>query len=287
MKKILASVLSSFFINHVNADCFVFAQFNKDGESYTVEKVSPAYLDAPSVLYVKYRVSNNTIVEAFIPKPFTDKGGYLNHGLCTPVNNTHIHPQCEGIFVTTNGATATALHAVAGALTLGLFTAATGGSYKAEPNEEAIKEVQTHSNFFVSPVTQNYLAGCKQYEINQDKIQQEKTQQLAIIENKEQEQLKLAQADKLAQLEAYNKKEQIYEQKFRATIKQGSETNCGTVIETKGIMAHVQTGGDAGSIWIKKDYLAPTFNINSQYIACSDNNRTYRLANGAWTLQNK
>lgn len=283
MKKILVSILSSFFINHVNADCFVFAQFNKDGESYTVEKVSNEYLDEPSVLLIEYRISNNTIRGASIPHPLVNGGGYLNQGSCTPVNNTHIHPKCEGVFVTSNAATAAAVHAVAGVLTLGLVTVATGGSYKVEPNEEAIKEVQTHSNFFASPVTQNILSSCKQAEINQDKIQQQKTQQLAIIEKKEQEQLKLAQAEKLAQIEAYDKKEKIYEQKFRAMIKQGSETNCGTVIETKGIMAYVQTGGDAGSIWIKKDYLAPTFNINSQYIACSDNNRTYRLANGAWT----
>ena len=81
------------------------------------------------------------------------------------------------------------------------------------------------------------------------------------------------------------KYEKIYEEKFRQNIKQGTQTNCGTVIENKGIMYFVQTGSDAGAIWIKKNYLNPLKDVDGNYIQCSDDNRLYKNSNGSWVLQ--
>lgn len=70
---------------------------------------------------------------------------------------------------------------------------------------------------------------------------------------------------------------------FRKNIVQGTETNCGTVVEVKGKMALVQTGGDAGAVWFNKEYLAPIYSIDNNIISCRDNNRIYKDSYG-WVL---
>ncbi|TXI98993.1 MAG: hypothetical protein E6Q32_09035 [Neisseriales bacterium] len=62
---------------------------------------------------------------------------------------------------------------------------------------------------------------------------------------------------------------------FRTKLQPGDDVNCGTVIEVKGKMVHVQTGSDARDIWIANTNIFPQ-NIDGKIVGCKDSNRWYK-----------
>lgn len=73
--------------------------------------------------------------------------------------------------------------------------------------------------------------------------------------------------------------------KFRKALKSGQVTNCGTVIDSKANMIYVQTGSDAGAVWIAKQFLYPQYDESSYVIGCKDSNRWYKRY-GNWVSNN-
>lgn len=144
-------------------------------------------------------------------------------------------------------------------LTMGFVGSETPNGGKCEYNKSEIKLAADSSNYKTNPDVLKLIASCTQ-------DNEAKMTNLRALRQREKED---------------QQREKEYEQQFRDSLKQGMQTNCGTFIEMKGIMAYVQTGGEAGAIWIKKDYLTPERDLSYNFIRCQDDNRTYRL-NGSW-----
>lgn len=79
---------------------------------------------------------------------------------------------------------------------------------------------------------------------------------------------------------------------FRSKLSEGDTTNCGTIIQLKQKLAYIQTGSDAGAVWINREFLYPQVDDNGKVIGCKDSNRWYKrygnwvTGNGSQFIQN-
>lgn len=297
MKKtliIISSVLINYtFASDTNDDmtCRIWIKFEKNNGKYVVKEARNDEIDSGNVLPTSSYVGKITGLRyPYNPKP--EKGIDQNIRMlkkpCSS-DNTGIKISCEGDFVSkSDGATQAGVfigNVLVQTLSLGQQPA-NKYEYYTKIDYDNVKLAE-NSDFRNDPIVEHLAQECNDLFIkNQQRIESEnKSKQkkkeaedtLILKDQQLKEQVQLAQAMKDQKAEILN------EQKFKKQLTPGIETNCGTIVELKGIMALVQTGGDAGAVWFKKDYLAPILDLKGNIIICRDNNRIYKNQSG-WIL---
>lgn len=258
-------------IIQASKNCRLWIEFAKVGESYNVINASDQPINSGNVLQASF--INGDVADLMVPPT----------GGCSTKTDKNNKASCEGDFVTTNSIKNAGKNLLAFVGTLGTYQLTEGYGYTTEPNLENIKLAETTSNYKNSPITEKYINNCRNYYINDRKLAESIELERIRKAELEKKSLEMQQRENEIARQKYEANEKIYEQKFRTQLKQSSETNCGTVVELKGKMVLVQTGGDAGAVWFNKDYIAPIYDINNNVIACRDNNRIYKNENG-WVL---
>lgn len=245
----------SFSVQVFDQQCPAWIKFEKVNESYQVVSASEYKINSENVLLSEINAETGEISKPLLPLE-------NNEFVCSSKSKEANKMFCGGDFVNSKR----------------------WSFSKTEPNMENIRKIQVQSDYLSSPIIKSVILSCVQ-EYN---FKRQKRESMEEFEQKRvlaEERFKEQQLNKqIAENNKYLVNEKNYEQHFRKNMQQGMQTNCGTIIEFKGVMAHVQTGSDAGDIWIKKDYLAPEFDINHKYIACGDGNRYYKTANGGWVF---
>ena len=72
----------------------------------------------------------------------------------------------------------------------------------------------------------------------------------------------------------YNNQAQY--QLFRKKLTPGVTSNCGTIIDVKNSVVQVQTGSDAGVVWVPIKSIYPQVSHDGKIIDCHDDNRYYK-----------
>lgn len=252
--------------------CTFYAKFIKSDAGFSVESAANDYIDSEDVLQItlsqddsnKIKINNVTV-------PYIETAqGELNV-TCRSVGSNRYQAACGGYFVDKNISGTAATKSLAYIATLGIgaiIDAGTGFSYRVTANNEAIQSVRESSDILSSNYSAPYIQSCVASINEQRKIQainQKKQQEEAVAIKKQQDQAKLAYANWLASMP-----------KYRSQLKPSSVTNCGTVIEIKGTMVHIQTGSDARDIWMPLTDIYSYQDNQSRLVGCHDSNRWYK-----------
>lgn len=268
--KTVASVCLTFpcLMVHADAICSFYAKFKNTDRGYLVESASKSYIDEENVLLVKYNIDTNVVMSMELPLT-NDKSCSLAY------NNSGHNAVCSGDFINSNGTVAKNVFFTT--ITLGLGPLATGGLSGGQTNFKNIKLATENSDVTTSLYTTPILQECK-VELTQKSIQQKTQEKLKIEQNIER------------QAEFIQQKEQDQNwlksmQQFRKALKQGMNTNCGTVIELKNSIVHVQTGGDARDAWIPISNIYSSTDNRGRYVGCRDDNIWYKRY-GNWVTNN-
>lgn len=273
MRKILmfASVIS--FVNA--EDCAFYAKLVKVDNQYIVESASKYYIDEPNVLKVQVANSGN-ISSMKVPYQDFKKGG----SGCRAVGSNDHQALCSGDFVSKNIASSIAIKPFAYVLTLGIVAvgdAAMGFTYGTEANESSIMLAKEHSNIMTSSISSPFIQECKSYYLASDEKYKNE-----LIERDRQNietQKKIEKENNARKIAT--EKWMLSMQQYRKNLKAGDVTNCGTVIEVKSPMVHIQTGSDARDIWIKNNNIYSSVDNQNRVVGCKDDNRWYKR-DGNW-----
>lgn len=257
-----------------------YAKFKKNGDHYIVSSLSSSYIDEDNVLEVKVNDSYN--VDLSVPRARGGKAGLnsnYRYECSAAYSNKNNRAYCDGDFVVkhyTNKGDDSDTSVGMNIMTLGLASVAralgSGLDYFTTADESNIKLAAISFKINDYPIITQQIESCKL-----SKIMERKTQKQKYDDALRQQKLD-AESDA-----KYRQDELMYEKKFRKQLLQGLETNCGTIVKLKGNMILVQTGGDSGAVWFKKDYINPPYELNKNIIACKDANKTYKNNYGEWS----
>lgn len=264
---LLAAIYSQAYAGDVGS-CNFYAKFTKsDTGSYIVASAAESYIDEQDVLRVELASNGDKIILENMHVPYKE----FPKGTCRSVGANDYQALCGGYFVNKQVGKTAAVKPFLYIATLGIgavVDAAGGFYYDAETNIDEVNAAKESSNIMSSPYSAPFIQACANYYSDQNKanlLNEKLRQQEEANRKKQEEQAKLAYANWLSSMS-----------KFRGHLKPSSVTNCGTVIEVKGTMVHIQTGSDARDIWVPLTDIYSYQDNQSRIVGCHDSNRWYK-----------
>lgn len=261
--------------------CTFYAKFNKVNNKYEVESASSEYINEENVLIteLKYDNSTNKIELGNLRVPYKETPSTIK-APCRSIGENSYPPVCGGYFVSKDVAGTAVKKPVMWVITLGIGAVvdlANGSIYDTNADQEQIDNAKESSDILTSRYSEPYINSCKLFysNVEKQKAEQKRNEEIAAAKQKQIEE---------NQRNIY-KKWLASMSKFRAQLKPSSLTNCGTVIETKSSMVHVQTGSDAGNVWLPSSSIYSVQDSQGKYVGCHDSNRWYKRY-GNWVNNN-
>lgn len=277
---LLAAIYSHAYAIDTNS-CNFYAKFIKSDNGYIVESAAKSYIDEQNVLLVELTSNSDKIIIKDMRVPYKE----YPKGICRSVGSNDYQALCGGYFVSTDVGRTAVSKPLIYIVTFGIgavLDVANGSIYETSVNTDAVNIAKESSDILTSHYSAPFIQACRIYYVEQRKSNElnEKLQQQEEANRKKQEdQAKVAYTNWLASMP-----------KYRSQLKSSSVTNCGTVIEIKGTMVHIQTGSDARDIWMPLTDIYSYQDNQSRLVGCHDSNRWYKRygnwANGDNYYQN-
>lgn len=247
--------------------CNFYAKFIKFDNGYIVESAAKSYIDEQNVLLVELTSNDDKITLKDMRVPYKE----YPKGICRSVGSNDYQALCGGYFVSTDVGRTAVEKPLVYIATLGIgavIDAANGGIYETSVNKATVNMAKESSDILTSPYSAPFIQACSAYYDVQRKasaINEKLRQQEAANRKKQEDQAKVAYANWLASMP-----------KYRSQLKPSNITNCGTVIEIKATMVHIQTGSDARDIWMPLTDIYSYQDNQSRFVGCHDSNRWYK-----------
>jgi len=247
--------------------CTFYAKFVKSDTGYIVESAAKSYIDSENVLIVELGLNTDKVVLRNMRVPYRE----FPNANCRTVGTNDYQALCGGYFVTKQIGKTAVVKPLMYVFTLGIgaiIDTAGGVAYAATSDVDAVNAAKESSNILTSPYTAPYFQSCASYYDEQHKaeiIKQKNQQEADAAIKKQQELAKMAYSNWIASMP-----------KYRSQLKPSIVTNCGTVIEIKGTMVHLQTGSDARDIWMPLTDVYSYQDNQSRLVGCHDSNRWYK-----------
>lgn len=264
---LLAAIYSNAYAIDTNS-CNFYAKFIKsDTGGYIVESAAKSYIDEQDVLLVELASNGDKVTLKNMRVPYRE----FPDANCRSIGKNDYEALCGGYFVTKQVGKTAVVKPLMYIFTLGIAAVvdtAGGVAYAATSNVDEVNAAKESSNIMTSPYSAPFIQTCADYYDEQSKtnaLNEKLRQQEEARLKKQEDQAKLAYANWLASMP-----------KYRSQLKPSSVTNCGTVIEIKGTMVHMQTGSDARDIWMPLTDIYSYQDNQSRLVGCHDSNRWYK-----------